>query len=276
MRQPELENWLLATLEDFKLSQSEALELREILPKLAPDDIAFVRNKAFVFAREPARLGGDNAVACLLWLEKIGKAIDTFRQTQSVTITEAHFSPGEDCRRQLLDLFIAARATLDISVFTISDDRLSNAIMAAHKRGIRVRIITDNDKAYDQGSDVFDLIERGINVRMDNTENHMHHKFAVVDQSILVNGSFNWTRSASDFNQENILVTNEPKLVAAYLQEFEQLWAEFLPASVLDESIPQVIPRGFSISFNRLSGGAANCQRRNGFSALIEMYLQLQ
>jgi len=227
MRQPELEAWLVATLDDFKLSQSEALELREILPRLVQDDIAFVRNKAFILAREPARIGGNNAVASLLWLEKISKVIDNFRQIQSASITEAHFSPGEDCRRQLLDLLVAARMTLDISVFTISDDRLSDAIVAAHKRGIQVRLITDNDKAYDQGSDIFKLIDQGIDVRMDNTENHMHHKFAVIDKSILVNGSFNWTRSATDYNQENILVTNEPKLVAAYLAEFDGLWSEF-------------------------------------------------
>jgi cardiolipin hydrolase len=227
MRQPELEAWLLATLDDFKLSQSESLELREILPKLAQDDVAFVRNKSFMLAREPARAGGDNAVASLLWLEKISKVIDNFRQTQSVSITEAHFSPGEDCRRQLLDLLVAARETLDISVFTISDDRLSDAIIAAQKRGIQVRLITDNDKALDQGSDIARLIDHGIDVRMDSTENHMHHKFAVVDKHVLVNGSFNWTRSATDYNQENILVTNEPKLVAAYFNEFESLWNEF-------------------------------------------------
>lgn len=197
------------------------------MPNLAQDDIAFVRNKAFALAREPARMGGDNAVASLLWLEKVSKVIDNFRQTQSVTITEAHFSPGEDCRRQLLDLLIAARETLDISVFTISDDRLSDAIVAAHKRGIQVRLITDNDKAQDQGSDIFKLIDQDIDVRMDNTENHMHHKFAIVDRRILVNGSFNWTRSATVYNQENILVTNEPKLVGAYLAEFESLWNEF-------------------------------------------------
>lgn len=227
MRQQELEQWLTASLEDFKLSQSEALELREILPRLANDDIAFARNKAFQLARDPIRIGGDNAVAVLLWLEKLTKAIDNFRQSKTSSIAEAHFSPGEDCRRQLLDLLVSARETIDISVFTISDDRLTDAIYAAHQRKINVRVITDNDKARDEGSDIFYLIDKGIDIRMDNTENHMHHKFAVIDKKVLVNGSFNWTRSASDYNQENILVTDEPKLVSAYLNEFESLWKEF-------------------------------------------------
>jgi mitochondrial cardiolipin hydrolase len=227
MRQQELEQWLITSLEDFKLSQSEALELREILPRLANDDIAFARNKAFQLAREPIRIGGDNAVATLLWLEKFNKTIDNFRQSETSSIAEAHFSPGEDCRRQLLDLLVGVRKSIDISVFTISDDRLSDAIVTAHKRGVNVRLITDNDKAYDQGSDVFDLIDLGLSVRMDASENHMHHKFAVIDKKILVNGSFNWTRSATDYNQENILVTDEPKLVTAYLNEFEDLWKQF-------------------------------------------------
>lgn len=227
MRQQELEHWLTASLEDFKLSQSEALELREILPRLADDDIAFARNKAFQLAREPIRMGGDNAVAILLWLEKLNKTIDNFRQSETSSIAEAHFSPGEDCRRQLLDLLVSARESIDISVFTISDDRLTDAIYAAYQRNIRVRVITDNDKARDEGSDIFYLIDKGVDVRMDKTENHMHHKFAVIDKKTLVNGSFNWTRSASDYNQENILVTDEAKLVSAYLNEFETLWKEF-------------------------------------------------
>lgn len=227
MRQQELEQWLVASLEDFKLSQSEALELREILPQLANDDIAFTRNKAFQLAREPIHIGGDNAVATLLWLEKLSKTIDNFRQSETSSIAEAHFSPGEDCRRQLLDLLVSARESIDISVFTISDDRLAEAILTAYKRGINVRLITDNDKAQDQGSDIYYLIDNGLPVRTDSSENHMHHKFAVIDKRVLVNGSFNWTRSATDYNQENILVTDEPKLISAYLAEFESLWQEF-------------------------------------------------
>ena len=227
MRETDLQNWLAGTLLDFKLSHTEALELRELLPTLQKDEIAFVRNTAFLLARDQVIIGGDNAVATLIWLEKIIKNIDNFRTSTIASINSAHFSPGDDCRRKLLDLCLSARQSLAISVFTISDNRLSNAIIAAHMRGVVVRIITDNDKVFDEGSDIEILVAQGIPVRTDKTPYHMHHKFAVIDDHTLVNGSFNWTRSASDFNQENILVTNESLLVAAYINEFESLWLEF-------------------------------------------------
>lgn len=227
MTQEAIQEWLAGTLVDIKFSQSEAVELRELLPTLAEDEIAFLRNRAFIMARDQVGVGGEIAIAVILWLEKIIKHIDSFRRSQGGGAHSAHFSPGEDCRRKLLDLCVAARTTLDISVFTISDDRLTQAVVNAHQRGVIVRIVTDDDKSQDEGSDVDYLIAQGIAVRMDISPNHMHHKFAVIDQRVLVNGSFNWTRSASDYNQENILVTDEPVLVTAYIREFESLWVEF-------------------------------------------------
>lgn len=228
MTQQAIQEWLNGTLDDVKLSQAESLELREMLPQLTEDEIAFLRNRAFSLAREQVVGGSDPAVAVVIWLEKIIKHIDNFRRTQSSSINSAHFSPGDSCRRKLLDLCLGARVSLDISVFTLSDDRLAEAIIGAQRRGVKVRLITDNDKALDQGSDVDFLKSEGIAVRMDKTPNHMHHKFVVIDRRILVNGSFNWTRSATDYNQENILVTDEQGLVAAYLREFEVLWDHFV------------------------------------------------
>lgn len=229
MTQQAVQEWLRGTLEDIKLSQAESLQLREMLPQLTEDEIAFLRNRAFVMAREHVAGGGDNAVSVVIWLEKIIKHLDNFRRSQTSSINSAHFSPGDNCRRKLLDLCLSARTALDISVFTISDDRLTQGIIDAHHRGVTVRLITDNDKSLDQGSDIERLVAEGIEVRMDKTPNHMHHKFVLIDRRILVNGSFNWTRSATDYNQENILVTDEQGLVAAYMREFEVLWDAFLP-----------------------------------------------
>ena len=62
---------------------------------------------------------------------------------------------------------------------------------------------------------------------MDDDPSHMHHKFVIRDQQILANGSFNWIRSASLRNQENILVTDQPARVADFLAQFERLWRQF-------------------------------------------------
>lgn len=57
----------------------------------------------------------------------------------------------------------------------------------------------------------------------------MHHKFLIIDNRILITGSFNWTRQAIVGNNENLIVTTHPKLLPAYLSEFERLWIMFDP-----------------------------------------------
>ncbi|HIE0247791.1 TPA: phospholipase D-like domain-containing protein, partial [Pseudomonas aeruginosa] len=139
------------------------------------------------------------------------------------------FSPGEECRRKIRELCRQARQSLDICVFTISDDQLSAEILACHRRGVPVRIISDDDKQFDEGSDIHALREAGVPLRIDDSPFHMHHKFALVDGAWLLNGSFNWTRSASVNNEENLLVTDDAVLIGAYRREFEELWGRYAP-----------------------------------------------
>jgi len=126
-----------------------------------------------------------------------------------------------------------AKQTLDVCVYTITDDRLAHALAAARQRGVVVRLITDDDKVDDIGSDIHFLKNHGVDVRIDNNVALMHHKFCIVDKRILVNGSFNWTRSASTVNRENIIVTDDVVLVNGFIKEFQDLWeryqANYLP-----------------------------------------------
>ena len=61
----------------------------------------------------------------------------------------------------------------------------------------------------------------------------MHHKFALVDGSQLVNGSFNWTRHAIAGNSENVVITRCQRLVAAFSAEFDRLWALYDPTTAV-------------------------------------------
>jgi len=89
-------------------------------------------------------------------------------------------------------------------------------------------VISDNEKQFDAGSNIQWLRDKGVPLRIDSGPYHMHHKFALFDGRLLLNGSFNWTRSASTSNEENFMVVDHPQLLAAFSREFESLWARYL------------------------------------------------
>lgn len=142
-------------------------------------------------------------------------------------MNQAYFSPGDHCSNAIIHCLRQAREYIDICVFTISDNQISDAIIEASNRGINIRIITDNDKQHDQGSDILNLKHAGIPVRTDFTAAHMHHKFAVFDHKIVLSGSYNWTLSARDENYENIIISDSEKLCTEFSEEFEKLWEKF-------------------------------------------------
>ena len=111
-----------------------------------------------------------------------------------------------------------------ICVFTISDDRLSDAIQRAHRNGLTVRVLSDNDKLDDRGNDIERLAASGVDVRTDHSPEHMHHKFMVVDGQTVLTGSYNWTRSAETRNEENLVVLDDPFLAGRFAEEFERIW----------------------------------------------------
>jgi mitochondrial cardiolipin hydrolase len=140
--------------------------------------------------------------------------------------TEVFFSPGEFCRQAIVAQLKAAERDVKICVFTISDDHITAAILDCHRRGVPIAILTDNDKSFDHGSDIRLLANEGLNIKMDISRNHMHHKFMIVDERSVVTGSYNWTSSAARFNHENILVSYERAVVKSFGKEFERLWLE--------------------------------------------------
>lgn len=221
-----LDQQLRDSLADLKLSTEERDELRQLGSNLNSDQVRYLRNRAFALVRELV-LDPVNAQDALKWLEQVVKTLDISSTLPRPAVASAHFSPGEECLRKIRELCRQAQRSVDICVYTISDDRLSEEIIACHRRGIAVRVISDNEKQHDEGSDIQHMLAQGVPLRIDDSSYHMHHKFALFDQRVLLNGSFNWTRSASAHNEENLLTIEHSQLVAAYRAEFEKLWVRF-------------------------------------------------
>ncbi len=227
----ELDQLLLQTIADRKLQPAEKKALVDWIASksLSEADRAVARSRAFEAAR--AVTFNEDALSVLDWLEDVirvmsrpAEPIQVMGTSSGTAPSKAFFAPGEACPREILNLISKARQKIDICVFTITDDRISDTIIQAHRRGIKIRIITDNDKASDLGSDITRLEEAEIPLRIDQTPAHMHHKYAIFDSQILLTGSYNWTRSAARENQENIITTTEASLLQEFTRHFEQLW----------------------------------------------------
>lgn len=223
----EIQESLSLSLEDLLLSRGEKQALREIFEMLPTSEQNWVQLRRKVFDTARTRLTDRNSHLVLDWVEELLKLIDA-RQTgpSELLAPEAHFTPGDDCPRRIMQLIRSVQNELDICVFTITDDRLANAIVEAHARGVRIRIITDNEKAFDLGSDVPRFQEAGISLKVDHTPFHMHHKFAIFDRQLLLTGSYNWTRGAANDNHENFIISSEQRLVDRFVSVFERLWQQ--------------------------------------------------
>ncbi|KAJ1895451.1 hypothetical protein LPJ66_004584 [Kickxella alabastrina] len=141
----------------------------------------------------------------------------------------SYFFPSEDSFNALIDFIEAAKSTLDICVFNITDNDVARAIGDAKKRGVNVRIITDDEQLKCQGNDVERMREQyGIPFKTDSDPSKfMHSKFAIIDRRAIWTGSYNWTVSARRSNNESAICTNDPNTAKAYSQEFETLWKQF-------------------------------------------------
>jgi len=226
MNNQQLETFLKDSLGDLRLSNDERVELRDIGAALDIEQARFIRNRAFDLVREQLNLAPNTMQPTLKWLEQVIKTLDVTTTPDKINAS-ADFTPGESCRNKILNLLHQARSSVDICVFTIADNKITESIIKTHQRGIKLRIISDNDKSQDDGSDIDYLKQIGVPVLMDNSPYHMHHKFAIFDNNYLLNGSFNWTRSAAQYNYENLLITDNPALINAYYAEFNKLWQRF-------------------------------------------------
>ena len=222
MNRDQIDQTLRLTWEDERCTRAERRELRELLDEkqITEEERQFWRHRAFALATE--QLSEADPRRVLEWLEGVVKALQA--PPVSLPYVESSFSPGDACRMRIIHYLRQAKKTVDICVFTITDDRITEAIVDTHRRGVQVRIISDNDKSEDRGSDVERMTQAGLAVRLDLSPHHMHHKYAIFDGCFLLNGSFNWTRSASQHNTENILVTDDRRLVRAFSEHFDEAW----------------------------------------------------
>jgi len=149
-------------------------------------------------------------------------------------LCSALFAPDHNLRAALRYLIRHEQEHISVAVFAFTDAPIARELVAAHKRGVKIEMITDPSCLRSQHQKIDLLGEAGIPVYVYRSglskgpSSIMHNKFAIFtksihDKTILWTGSFNFTKSGSDFNQENVLVLDDARLIKQYASQFEKL-----------------------------------------------------
>jgi phosphatidylserine/phosphatidylglycerophosphate/cardiolipin synthase-like enzyme len=140
-------------------------------------------------------------------------------------LVETFFSPEDPTLTRLVDLVNEADKSVYFLAFSFTSDDLATAISAANDRGVLIHGVMDASQAAgNQGGEYEALLARGINVRLDGEGGSMHHKVLIIDGEIVVTGSYNFSASAEEHNDENTLVIHDPVLAELYMDEFWRVW----------------------------------------------------
>ena len=135
------------------------------------------------------------------------------------------FSRPMVCESMLETLINAAQRRILVAVYVFTNDRLANALIAAHNRGVEVRVVLEAESAEMRGSEYQRLKEAGVDIRLDGNPALMHHKFMVIDEHIVVTGSYNWSRAAEEANDENLVAILSEDVAKQFIEEFDRLWS---------------------------------------------------
>lgn len=147
---------------------------------------------------------------------------------------QVFFSPDGGARNAIIREIQQAERSVSVAMYILTDRELSNALIEANERGKEVHVVMDgteiNEKSYSKH--VY-LQKNGVPVRLDLSHRSksseysgiMHHKFAIIDGETVITGSYNWTHSAEELNEENLLIINNSgEICKKFKREFDRIW----------------------------------------------------
>jgi len=125
----------------------------------------------------------------------------------------------------LLALLDGADSSIDVALYGLNRVSVIEALIAAHDRGVTVRVVGDDEAALGAYSAGYQALTRaGVSVMTDAGSAIQHNKFAVIDGEVVWTGSTNLTDNGFTMNANNSLVITDTNLANVYTSEFQEMW----------------------------------------------------
>jgi phosphatidylserine/phosphatidylglycerophosphate/cardiolipin synthase-like enzyme len=141
------------------------------------------------------------------------------------TPIETYFSPDDGTAAHIISAIQSAEESIYFLAFSFTSDPIAEALLERAAAGVAVAGVFEESQYFSNTGGEFDhLSEAGMDVRLDGNDQNMHHKVFIIDGKIVVTGSYNFSRSAEERNDENTLIIYSPDVAAQYLVEFERVF----------------------------------------------------
>lgn len=128
---------------------------------------------------------------------------------------------------QVNEYMLNAEEKVQIAVAWFTNENLFKTLVKLLRKDISIELILNNDHINNResGLDFNEFLDAGGKFYFSNNSNLMHHKFLIIDEKIVVSGSYNWTYNAEFRNRENILSSTDSNIIQQFINEFESLKA---------------------------------------------------
>lgn len=139
---------------------------------------------------------------------------------------ENFFEPEGNARARIIELLKGAKSSIDVMAFVFTDDDIAGAIIARQRAGVPVRIVVETRNVDADGSDVASFQKAGVDIVWDGNPYLMHHKVIVIDNAVVITGSYNFSTSAAEQNDENVLILHSAAIAGQYTEEFARVYQQ--------------------------------------------------
>jgi phosphatidylserine/phosphatidylglycerophosphate/cardiolipin synthase-like enzyme len=145
-------------------------------------------------------------------------------QTESGTV-EVYFAPEDRVAARIIRVIREARTSIHFLAFSFTSDSIAGAMLGRLPDGLSVFGVLEGSQVRSNTGDEFaPLADGGATVYLDANPRNMHHKVIILDGGIVLTGSYNFTASAENKNDETLLILRNPELAGLYEAEFRRVF----------------------------------------------------
>lgn len=124
----------------------------------------------------------------------------------------------------IIPLVNTATKSIRFLAFSFTDYPLAKAMIDRAQQGVDVAGVMDKTQSGGTGAELGTFVCAGVPVRQDGNPQFMHNKIIIVDERYVVTGSLNFSTSAEESNDENVIIIDNPDIARLYMQDFDRVW----------------------------------------------------